>query len=84
MPQELKADGPSTEVPEPSAVNQRRKHIQQTANAIMNKYALFPADLNLWSLCPCPGNRQQTDVVFNISAEATRSSPSGPWLQNPI
>jgi len=44
------------------------------------EYALLVAHgiSTLWSLCPFPGNRPQTNVVFNISAEITHSSSSGP------
>ncbi|KIM43838.1 hypothetical protein M413DRAFT_68669 [Hebeloma cylindrosporum] len=46
-----------------------------------DEYALLAAHgfSNLWSLCPFPGNRPQTNVVFNISAaDDTRSSASSP------
>ena len=45
-----------------------------------DEYAVLAAHgiSNLWSLCPFPGNRPQTNVVFNISAETSHSSSSDP------
>ena len=73
MPQKFKTEGPSAGLFQRNTVNQPLKYIQQSREPDY-EYALLAAHRIDRSSENCP----QTNIVFNISPEATRSSSSGP------